>query len=174
MARSGSWWRRAVTSSPSTVATGTSSRSPRSASRSRSARWTCPVPRRAPARCSAWRSSRTTAPSTSWTTPPTPSNSSTRKAVAWRFVCSSGGYNPRNCRQRGGRGAAGLWSGVQDDEGGYEAIRGAAGVAEALGVLDEEDVAGAEGAGLAGRGDLHAAGDADDELADSEEHTSEL
>src|SRR6185437_9629988 len=165
MARSGSWWRRAVTSSPSTAATGTWSRSPRSASRSRSARWTSPVPRRAPARCSAWRSSRTTAPSTSWTTLPTPSNSSTRKVVAARFDCSFGWYTPRNCSQRSGRGAADLWSGVQDDEGGYETVRGAAGVAEALGVLDEEDVAGAEDAGLAGRGDLDAAGDADDELA---------
>src|SRR5690349_16159098 len=154
MARSGSWWRRAVTSSPSTVATGTSSRSPRSASRSRSARWTSPVPRRAPARCSAWRSSRTTALSTSWTTPPTPSNSSTRKVVA----------APWSPPGPGRRGAADLWSGVQDDEGGYETVRGAAGVAEALGVLDEEDVAGAEDAGLAGRGDLDAAGDADDEL----------
>ena len=34
----------------------------------------------APARCSAWRSSRTTAPSTSWTTPPTPSHCSTRRS----------------------------------------------------------------------------------------------
>src|SRR6185437_9897978 len=63
------------------------------------------------------------------------------------------------------RAPADLWSAVQDDEGGYETVRGAAGVAEALGVLDEEDVAGAEDAGLAGRGDLDAAGDADDELA---------
>src|SRR6201989_2502076 len=165
MARSGSWWRREATSSPSTAATGTWWRSPRSASRSRSARWTSPVPRRAPARCSAWRSSRTTAPSTSWTTPPTPSNSSTRKIVAARFDCSFGCYTPRNCSQRSGRGAADLWSGGQDDEGGYENVRGAAGVAEAVGVLDEEDVAGAEDAGLAGRGDLYAAGDADDELA---------
>ena len=38
-------------------------------------------------------------------------------------------------------------------------------MAEAVGVLDEEDVTGAEGAGLTGRADLDAAGDADDELA---------
>ena len=38
-------------------------------------------------------------------------------------------------------------------------------MAEAFDVLDQEDVAGAEGAGLAGRGDLDAAGDADDEMA---------
>ena len=38
-------------------------------------------------------------------------------------------------------------------------------MAEALGVLDQEHVAGAEGPGLAGRGDLDAAGDANDELA---------
>ena len=38
-------------------------------------------------------------------------------------------------------------------------------MAEAVGVLDEEYVAGAEGPGLAGRGDLDTAGYADDELA---------
>jgi hypothetical protein len=38
-------------------------------------------------------------------------------------------------------------------------------VAEALGVLDEQYVAGAEGGGFPGRGDLDPAGYADDELA---------
>src|SRR5438876_1037665 len=139
------------------AATGTWSRSPRPASRSRSARWTAPVPRRAPARCSAWRSSRTTAPSTSWTTPPTPSPCSTSTVVAAPWSPPGPG---RPAFSRCGR-----WSGVQDDEGGDEAVRGAAGVAEAFDVLDQEDVARAEGTGLAGRGDLDAAGDADDELA---------
>src|SRR5437763_9222369 len=46
-----------------------------------------------------------------------------------------------------------IHSWIQDNEDGYEAVGGTAGVAEALGVLDQEDVAGAEGAGLAGRGD---------------------
>ena len=49
------------------------------------------------------------------------------------------------------------WSGVQDDEGGDEAFGGVAGVAEAFGVLDQQDVARAEGAGLTGRGNLDAA-----------------
>src|SRR5439155_235672 len=89
-----------------------------------------------------------TAPSTSWTTPPTPSPCSTSTVVAAPWSPPGPG---RPAFSRCGR-----WSGVQDDEGGDEAVRGAAGVDEAFDVLDQEDVARAEGTGLAGRGDLDA------------------